>query len=165
MRYFGILPLILQTSTTRLTDILNMRVAWDRLIRFVATDGRTLYGEPILPSPTFDIGNTTEETGLKARVFQGDLYDTTGTSKVTDEVVQVKRLLGPLAPSDVPILRCVGLNYATHSKLGPQRLLIKKRLWREVLTIVSWISSSRSRQDAASVSFHLLQAFYDSGRS
>lgn len=96
-----------------------MKVAWDRLIRFVATDGRMLYGEPILPSPTFDIGNTTEETGLKARVFQGDLYDTTGTSKVTDEVVQVKRLLGPLAPSDVPILRCVGLNYATHSKLGP----------------------------------------------
>ncbi|KAG7284640.1 hypothetical protein NEMBOFW57_009248 [Staphylotrichum longicolle] len=91
-----------------------MKVAWERLIRFVATDGRTLYGEPILPSPEFDLGNTTAETKLKAKIIQGDIYDTTGSTKVTDEVVTVKTLLGPLAPSDVPILRCVGLNYAKH---------------------------------------------------
>lgn len=96
-----------------------MKLAWERLIRFVATDGRTLYGEPILPSPEFDLGTTTEETNLKAKVIQGDLYDTTGSTKVTDEVVTVKTLLGPLAPSDVPILRCVGLNYAKHSE-SPQ---------------------------------------------
>lgn len=91
-------------------------MSWKRLIRFVADDGRTLYGEPILPDPAFDLGNTTETTGLRAKVIAGDdLYDETGATKVTDEVVTVKKLLGPLAPSDVPILRCVGLNYATHS--------------------------------------------------
>lgn len=98
----------------------NMKVTWQRLIRFVSTDGRILRGEPIFPSPDFDVGITTEETQLKARVIQGDdIYDETGTTRVTDEVVTVKTLLGPLAPTDVPILRCVGLNYATHSTSTP----------------------------------------------
>lgn len=92
-----------------------MAVAWERLIRFVAEDGRTLYGEPILPSLDFDLGTTTEHTKLQAKLIQGDdLYDTTGKTVVSDEVVTVKKLLGPLAQSDVPILRCVGLNYAKH---------------------------------------------------
>ncbi|EXK27058.1 hypothetical protein FOXG_04746 [Fusarium oxysporum f. sp. lycopersici 4287] len=100
-----------ELSTSKLT----MKVAWQRLIRFVSTDGRLLRGEPILPSPDFDLGDTTEETKLKARVIEGeDIYDTTGATRVTDEVVTVKTLLGPLVASDVPILRCVGLNYATH---------------------------------------------------
>jgi 2-keto-4-pentenoate hydratase/2-oxohepta-3-ene-1,7-dioic acid hydratase in catechol pathway len=52
---------------------------------------------------------------LKAKVIAGDdIYSTTGSCKVTDEVVTVKTLLGPLSQSDVPILRCVGLNYAKH---------------------------------------------------
>lgn len=92
-----------------------MPVAWERLIRFVAEDGRVLRGEPILPTPDFDLGTVTEETRLQARVIRGDdMYDTTGETAVTDEVVTVRKLLGPLAQSDVPILRCVGLNYAKH---------------------------------------------------
>jgi hypothetical protein len=94
----------------------KMSVPWTRLIRFIATDGRVLRGEPILPNPGFDIGLVSEATSLQARVIQGtDIYDTTGATRVTDEVVTVKKLLGPLAPEDVPILRCVGLNYAKHS--------------------------------------------------
>ncbi len=97
-----------------------MKVAWQRLIRFIATDGRLLRGEPILPLPDFDLGNVTEETKLRAKVISGDdIYDTTGKTKVTDEVATVKKLLGPLAQSDVPILRCVGLNYAKHSMSNP----------------------------------------------
>ncbi|KAH7117433.1 hypothetical protein EDB81DRAFT_952880 [Dactylonectria macrodidyma] len=92
-----------------------MKVAWQRFIRFVATDGRILRGEPIIPSPEFDLGDTTEDTKLQARVIQGDdLYDDTGTTTVMDEIVTVKTLLGPLTPSDVPIVCCIGLNYATH---------------------------------------------------
>ncbi|KAM0241510.1 hypothetical protein ACHAP5_007549 [Fusarium lateritium] len=92
-----------------------MKVAWQRLIRFLSTDGRVLRGEPILPTPDFDLGNTTEETKLQARIIEGDdIYNTTGVTRVTDEVVTVKTLLGPLTSSEVPILRCVGLNYATH---------------------------------------------------
>ena len=91
-----------------------MKTAWNRLIRFVATDGRTLYGEPIMPEGDFDLGTTTETTGLKAKVIQGD--DLFSSARVTDEVVTVKRLLGPLAQKDVPVLRCIGLNYASHSE-------------------------------------------------
>lgn len=97
-------------------------VVWKRLIRFVATDGRVLRGEPILPSADFDLGKTTAETKLQAKVITGeDIYDTTGLTKVSDEVVTVDELLGPLAQEDIPILRCVGLNYAKHSKLETPR--------------------------------------------
>lgn len=91
-------------------------VVWSRLIRFISTDGRLLRGEPILPDLNFDIGTTTEETKLQARVIHGDdIYDLTGATKVTDEIVTVRKLLGPLTKDDVPIIRCVGLNYMKHS--------------------------------------------------
>ncbi|OQE28224.1 hypothetical protein PENFLA_c005G09688 [Penicillium flavigenum] len=94
-----------------------MSLPWKRLIRFIATDGRTLRGEPILPTPTTDLGFITESDNLQARVIEGDdLYDTTGKTRITDEIVSVKTILGPLAQADVPILRCVGLNYAKHVK-------------------------------------------------
>lgn len=93
-----------------------MKVAWQRLIRFVDTNGHILHGEPILPSPEFDLGTTSEDTKLQARVVKGsDLYDDTGATTVTNEIVIVKKLLGPLTRFDVPIIRCIGLNYATHS--------------------------------------------------
>ncbi|KAJ5787278.1 hypothetical protein N7457_002268 [Penicillium paradoxum] len=94
-----------------------MSLPWKRLIRFIATDGRTLRGEPILPTPTTDLGLITESDKLQARIIEGeDIYDTTGKTRVTDEIVSVKTILGPLAQADVPILRCVGLNYAKHIK-------------------------------------------------
>lgn len=90
-------------------------VVWNRLIRFVATDGRVLRGEPILTSPNFDLGKTTEQDRLHAKVIKGtDIVSSKGDVRVTDEVVTVKKLLGPLAQEEVPILRCVGLNYAGH---------------------------------------------------
>jgi hypothetical protein len=101
-----------------------MAPVWNRLIRFIATDGRILRGQPILPSPDFDLGSTDESTKLQANVIQGDdIYDTSGKTKVTDEVVTVKKLLGPLTQSDVPLLRCIGLNYATHSKTMQQHMI------------------------------------------
>ena len=94
-----------------------MKVAWERLIRFVTVDGRVLRGQPILPSPDYDLGNHEEKDNLKANVIVGeDIFSTDGVTKVTDEVVIVGQILGPLTAKDVPILRCIGLNYAGHSK-------------------------------------------------
>lgn len=99
------------------TKVGKMRLPWERLIRFEASDGRTLRGEPILPSEDYDLGKVSASDNLTAKVITGDdIYDTTGLTKVTDEVVSVKRVLGPLEQKDVPILRCVGLNYAKHIK-------------------------------------------------
>ncbi|KAF2801520.1 uncharacterized protein BDZ99DRAFT_512834 [Mytilinidion resinicola] len=94
-----------------------MRVTWPRLIRFVATDGRLLRGGPILPDPDFDLSRTTEDAKLQAKVIIGeDPYDISGVTRVSNEIVTVKKLLGPLAPNNLDILRCVGLNYAKHKK-------------------------------------------------
>lgn len=86
-----------------------------------------------MPNPDLDLGQTTEGIKLTAKIIKGDdIYDTTGKTVVTDEVVTVKKLLGPLAQEDVPILRCVGLNYAKHSKLISsvcKREREKERMW------------------------------------
>ncbi|OJJ84578.1 fumarylacetoacetate hydrolase family protein [Aspergillus glaucus CBS 516.65] len=93
-----------------------MSLPWKRLIRFRALGGRILRGEPILPADEeVDLGLTANADQLQARVISGsDIYDVTGTTQVTGEVVTVERILSPLAQSDIPILRCVGLNYAKH---------------------------------------------------
>ncbi|KAJ9659304.1 hypothetical protein H2198_003180 [Neophaeococcomyces mojaviensis] len=94
-----------------------MKTPWTRLIRFEATDGRILRGEPILPNDDFDLGSYEHHSNsqqLQAKVISGDdIYE---NCTVTDEVVDVARILSPLSQSDVPILRCVGLNYAKHIK-------------------------------------------------
>ena len=101
-----------------------MKVAWTRLIRFVATDGRVLRGEPILPSPDFDLGKVSEKDRLQAKVITGnDIFSTNGDTKVTGEIVTVTKLLGPLTQEEVPILRCIGLNYAKHSVYRPSLYL------------------------------------------
>ena len=95
-----------------------MAPVWTRLIQFETSDGRIVNGEPILPSEGFDLGNVKESDGLKAKVVKGsDLFATDGSTTVTNETVTVKRLVGPLSASQVPIIRCVGLNYAKHSEL------------------------------------------------
>lgn len=94
-----------------------MKVAWDRLVRFEDAAGKVQYGEPILPSHDFDIGKAGQSDELKAKVLVGtDIFDVTGGTYVSDDVVSIKKLLGPLKKADVPIIRCIGLNYAKHSK-------------------------------------------------
>ena len=86
-----------------------------------------------MPSANFDLGTVTEQTYLKARVISGkDIYDETGKTKVTDEVATVKKLLGPLAQSDVDILRCVGLNYSKHSN-NPQSTAVSDAFFTQMI--------------------------------
>ncbi|MCJ1307793.1 hypothetical protein MMC25_001441 [Agyrium rufum] len=81
--------------------------AFSRLVRFLAKDGKTYYGDAILPKGVSDIAKITE-----ARIINGDIF---GKHTVTDNVAQVKTLLAPLAVSDVGTVRCLGLNYAKHA--------------------------------------------------
>jgi len=85
-------------------------LAWKRLIRFVAADGEICHGEPV--DPSVDVGTATI---VKTRVLHGsDIWELQTTDRVVD--VRAKDILGPLAESDVPIIRCVGLNYMKHIK-------------------------------------------------
>jgi hypothetical protein len=124
--------------------------SWKRLVRFESTDGKTLRGEPILPSPDFDVGSTTEETGLKAKVIEvanNDIFDP--ATKVTDQEVTVKKLLGPVTTDEVPIIRCIGLNFIKHS--------MKARVCH-IKSILSISFSSGRWSHTAPVPFHFHQS-------
>ncbi|KAI2602351.1 hypothetical protein GGR54DRAFT_525421 [Hypoxylon sp. NC1633] len=82
--------------------------AFSRLIRFLAKNGKTYYGDAILPEGVTDIAKT-----KKARVITGDIF---GKHEVTDQIADVRLLLAPLALEDVKTVRCLGLNYALHAK-------------------------------------------------
>jgi 2-keto-4-pentenoate hydratase/2-oxohepta-3-ene-1,7-dioic acid hydratase in catechol pathway len=65
------------------------------IIRFVAPDGRTLWGEPL------------DEHA--ARVLAGAPF---GSLTATDETAEIKHLLAPITPVNI---FCIGLNYRAHA--------------------------------------------------
>ena len=81
---------------------------FQRLIRFLATDGQIYNGEALLACGTSDLSKAT-----RAKVITGDIF---GTHQVTDRVVNVEHLLAPLPTEKVRTVRCLGLNYAKHAK-------------------------------------------------
>ncbi|CAG8518337.1 4370_t:CDS:2 [Acaulospora colombiana] len=76
------------------STVMASRADWTRFIR---QDDKVYQGQPIDPS-----GNWSNETELKANLISGDLFKDT--------------LLAPLDGSQVPIIRCIGLNYRKHAK-------------------------------------------------
>jgi hypothetical protein len=91
--------------------------SWSRLIRFIPT-GSTIpiYGEPVAHSYT-DIGALADAGELSARVI---LVDSDGplspSARVTDEILRVAKLLGPLDAQSCTDIKCIGLNYKKHSE-------------------------------------------------
>lgn len=90
-------------------------VVWNRLIRFVDTNDKTYYGEPIVPFDNVTVDQLLADGDLEAKVITGDPLSESAV--ITDQVVKVDKLLAPLAQTDIPIIKCVGLNYKAHSKL------------------------------------------------
>jgi hypothetical protein len=93
----------------------SIDMSWKHLIRFKG-NGRTSYGDAIFPDgsdPTEVVAIATAGQ-LKARVIAGDPLSADATT--TDEIAQVDKLLPPLERAQVPIIRCIGLNYMKHSR-------------------------------------------------
>lgn len=104
--------------------------AWNRLIRYVsAQDGEVHYGEPIV-SDTDDIDDLAQKGELKVKVLEGP---SAVLAKPNGKEDQVKTLLGPLTPAEVPIVRCIGINYKTHSTSPTVMLKSCKPPYRDVL--------------------------------
>jgi len=82
--------------------------SFSRLVRFLAKDGRTYYGDAILPGGVTDIAKAKQ-----AKIIKGEIF---GKHNVTDEVADIRLLLAPLALEDVKTVRCLGLNYEQHAK-------------------------------------------------
>lgn len=90
-------------------------VPWSHLIRFTATGSNDVqFGDAVVDSEEADIGLSAKESKLKAKLIKGDPLSP--DCQVTDEVVEVGKLLGPLTPRMVPSVRCIGLNYLKHSR-------------------------------------------------
>ena len=79
-----------------------------RLVRFLAIDGRIYYGDAVLPRGVTDIARAQQ-----ARIIEGDIF---GRHDVTDQVEEIRHLLAPLDPAHVRTVRCLGLNYSRHAK-------------------------------------------------
>ena len=92
-----------------------MKFVWKRLIRFVGDNGRTQYGEPDIDKIE-DLKSLYEMGKLTARPLSGDVFDV--SAKFASESVNVKKLLGPLEPAQVPLVKGIGLNYISHSSLS-----------------------------------------------
>ncbi|KAF5234490.1 hypothetical protein FAUST_7578 [Fusarium austroamericanum] len=89
-------------------------VPWTRLVRYLASgdDDVTVarYGDLIVEHDA-DIAALAIRGELKVKVLEGsNPFDVKDTGKVET----VGKLLGPLTTDDVPIIRCIGLNYKTH---------------------------------------------------
>lgn len=90
---------------------------WDRLVRYVsAKDGQVHYGEPIADTEA-DIDELAASGALRVKLLEGS---NAISATPTGDEDQVKKLLGPLVPNEVPIIRCTGLNYKTHSEFMKQ---------------------------------------------
>lgn len=96
--------------TTVPTD--TIMSSWNRLIRFVDDKGAETFGEPCIQN----------DQELTDNLAKDDLWavELKGSSPVgaltRGEKVHVKALREILRPNDVPIVRCIGLNYIKHSK-------------------------------------------------
>ena len=92
---------------------------WNRLVRYrSAKTGQVRYGEPVADLTT-DIDQLAADGLLKVQPLEGSNWLSVTPSD--EEEDDVKELLGPLTPKDVPVVRCTGLNYRSHS--GSQSLL------------------------------------------
>lgn len=99
-------------------------VPWGRLIRFVsAEDDQIYFGDCIVPDDDFDIGLPQNLPSLKAKIIAGEPLSS--TCIVTDKIVRVKKLLGPMTTKMVPSIRCIGGNYMSHCNI-PLALSMQK---------------------------------------
>jgi hypothetical protein len=86
-------------------------MAWSRLIRFLTDEDKEVFGEPDIQSAE-ELLEKAQKRELYATEFSGsELF----ALSLSTKGVHVKQLLEILRPADVPIIRCIGLNYMKHS--------------------------------------------------
>jgi hypothetical protein len=126
-------------------------VSWSRLIRFSPADSHEVfYGEPVANDYS-DIGKLADQGLLTAKVLKVDSEGPLSpNARLTSEILNVGKLLGPLDRSSCTDIKCIGLNYKKHSKLG-----------RESQTLTR---SSRRRKNGATTAPAIHQASDHPGR-
>jgi hypothetical protein len=96
-------------------------MAWSRLIRFLDDEDKITYGEPCIASVA-----ELEEKLENEELFASELVGSEVFAlSATGRQVHVQRILGTLTADDVPIIRCIGLNYMKHSEFDRCQKLVR----------------------------------------
>ncbi|KAL5363811.1 hypothetical protein BJX96DRAFT_167788 [Aspergillus floccosus] len=90
-----------------------MSPTWTNLVRFISEeDGQVHLGEVDRNTyPDVGIAMLNGEK-IAVRLVKGSIFD----GIVTNNVLHSARLLAPIGMEEVPIIRCMGLNYRDHAK-------------------------------------------------
>ena len=89
-----------------------MSSKWTHLIRFIAQEDGQIHLGQVDPKTYPDLGIlTVEKKTIEANLIIGTIFDGT----VTDKTMTVSQLLPPISIDEVPIIRCLGLNYRDHA--------------------------------------------------
>lgn len=87
---------------------------WQRLIKFEDSQGKVHYGDPFVDgNETIATEDLLRSSSLRAKCYSGT---SPFSVAITNQVADVKKILPLLHPDDVPIVKCIGLNYTEHSK-------------------------------------------------
>jgi hypothetical protein len=124
-------------------------MSWTHLIRF-EHNGEVYYGDAVFPdgsNPT-NVVALASMGALKARIIEGGPFSDTPTNQ--ENLVVMDKLLSPLTRTQVPIIRCIGLNYKKHSNLSLSSLGANK--------LIRCSQRGRSNSTALSITFY--QTFY-----
>jgi len=90
-----------------------MSPTWTHLVRFQAREDGQIHLGQIDPRLHPDVGlSVVEGKNIQAKLIKGSIYD----GIVTDTVMTIDQLLSPIARPEVPLIRCLGLNYRDHAK-------------------------------------------------
>jgi 2-keto-4-pentenoate hydratase/2-oxohepta-3-ene-1,7-dioic acid hydratase in catechol pathway len=90
-----------------------MAPGWTHLIRFIAEEDGQIHLGNIDAKKYPDVGlSTFKGEKISAQLVSGSAFD----GVVTSKTLTVKQLLPPIAMHEVPIIRCLGLNYRDHAK-------------------------------------------------
>lgn len=95
----------LETPKSRFSTTSRAMAAFERLIRFQAEDGKTVYGNLEKEVPTREI------EGSQVEVLEGDVKS---GFKKSGAKAKVSKLLSPLETTNIVL--CVGLNYRRHAE-------------------------------------------------
>ncbi|KAL4889566.1 hypothetical protein BDV59DRAFT_195544 [Aspergillus ambiguus] len=90
-----------------------MAPTWTNLVRFISEeDGQVHLGE-VDPTWYPDVGIAVlKGERIAVKLVKGSIFDGT----VTNTVLHIARLLAPIGMEEVPVIRCMGLNYRDHAK-------------------------------------------------
>ncbi|ORY63882.1 uncharacterized protein BCR38DRAFT_201958 [Pseudomassariella vexata] len=86
---------------------------WTHLVRFLAEEDGQIHLGQIDAKEWPDVGLALHDgKKVTANLVEGTVFD----GVVTDKYLTIAQLLSPLRIDEVPIIRCLGLNYRDHAK-------------------------------------------------